>query len=233
MKHHYARLNAEYIPDYINWVEHGAVSSVKHDYSSCSSSWAHAAIDAIEGDVFLKTGNAVELSAQQILDCDHASWGCHGGLFTNAFEYAIDNKIMLEKDYPYVGKPQPCTADAEKGKVTVTNFVNVLPHDADQLKVAVKLGPVAASITTSNKVFQFYKGGVITTPDCSKLESPVDSAVTIVGFGHDTHLKVDYWLIKNSWGKTWGDEGFARLAIDDNGPGICNIQTECSVVFTE
>lgn len=140
---------------------------------------------------------------------------------------------MLEKDYPYVGKPQPCTADAEKGKVTVTNFVNVLPHDADQLKVAVKLGPVAASITTSNKVFQFYKGGVITSPDCSKLESPVDSAVTIVGFGHDTHLKVDYWLIKNSWGKTWGDEGFARLAIDDNGPGICNIQTECSVVFTE
>ena len=96
VQHHYARLNAEYIPDYINWVEHGAVSSVKHDYSSCSSSWAHAAIDAIEGDVFLKTGKAVELSAQQILDCDDASWGCHGGLFTNAFEYGIDNKIMLD-----------------------------------------------------------------------------------------------------------------------------------------
>lgn len=110
-KHHYARLNAEAIPDFINWVEHGAVSKVKHDYASCSSSWAHTAIDTIEGDWFLKTGKVIELSPQQILDCDHASWGCHGGLFTNAFEYAIDNAIMTEKDYPYTGKPQKCSYD--------------------------------------------------------------------------------------------------------------------------
>ena len=130
-KHHYARLNAEAIPDFINWVEHGAVSKVKHDYASCSSSWAHTAIDTIEGDWFLKTGKVIELSPQQILDCDHASWGCHGGLFTNAFEYAIDNAIMTEKDYPYTGKPQKCSYDKTKGKVKVTNFINVLPHDAD------------------------------------------------------------------------------------------------------
>ena len=105
----------------------------------------------------------------------------------------------------------------------VSNFVNVLPHDVDQLKVAIKLGPVAASLTTANKVFQFYKGGVITSPECSTVDTPVDSAVTIVGYGHDAHLNLDYWLIKNSWGKTWGDEGFARIAIDDHGPGICNV----------
>lgn len=92
---------------------------------------------------------------------------------------------------------------------------------------------MAASLTTSAKIFQFYKGGVITTPDCSTVETPVDSAVSIVGYGHDTHLNIDYWLVKNSWGKTWGDEGFSRLAIADEGPGICNIQTEASVVFTE
>lgn len=158
MRHHYARLNTEYIPDYVNWLEHGAVSPVKHDFSSCSSSWAHAAIDAIEGDVYLKTGKMLSLSTQQILDCDHASWGCHGGLYTNAFEYAINNKLMSEKDYPYVGKPQPCkastdgankatgvtmavavakatldkaTGDKKEGVVKVTNFINILPHDAD------------------------------------------------------------------------------------------------------
>lgn len=97
----------------------------------------------------------------------------------------------------------------------------------------MKLGPVAASLSTSAKVFQFYKGGIITTGECSTFETPVDSAVTIVGYGHDHQAKLDYWLIKNSWGKTWGDEGFARLSIVDNGPGICNIQTEASVVFTD
>ena len=233
MRHHYARLNTEYIPDYVNWLEHGAVTPVTHDFSSCSSSWAHAAVDAIAGDVYLKTGKMESLSTQQLLDCDHASWGCHGGLYTNGFEYAINNKMMTEKDYPYVGKPQSCKYDEKKGAVKVTNFINILPHDVNQLKVAVKLGPVAASISTSAKEFQFYKGGIIAGEECSTIETTVDAAVTIVGFGNDNHLNQDYWLIKNSWGKTWGDAGFARLAVSGDGPGVCNIQTEASVVFTD
>lgn len=167
-----------------------------------------------------------------MLDCDHNSWGCHGGLYTNAFEHAIAKPLMTEKDYPYTGKPQACAYDEKKGKVSVTNFINILPHDPDQLKMAVKLGPVAASISTSSKVFQFYKGGIISTADCSTLETPLDSAVTIIGFGHDHHLNLEYWLVKNSWGTTWGDHGYARIAITSEGPGVCNLQTESSVVFT-
>jgi len=116
MQHHYARLNTEHIPHYVNWLEHGAVSKVRHDLSTCSASWAHAAVDAIEGDIFLKTGTMEPLSVQQILDCDHYSWGCHGGLYTNAFEYAIQNPLMTEKDYGYTGKPQACAYDKTKGK---------------------------------------------------------------------------------------------------------------------
>ena len=233
IQHHYARLNTEYIPAQVNWVEHGAVSAVRHDLATCSASWAHAALDAIEGDIYLKTGKMEQLSVQQVLDCDHLSWGCHGGLYTNAFEYALETPLMTEKDYPYTGKPQKCAYDKTKGKARVTNFINVLPHDADQLKVAVKLGPVAASITTSSKLFQFYKGGIISSHECSTETTPVDSAVTIVGYGHDHHLNMEYWLIKNSWGTTWGDHGFARIAITEHGAGVCNIQTEASVVFTD
>ena len=108
MYHHYARLNTENLPDYVNWLEHGAVTPVKHDLATCASSWAHAAIASLEGDNFLKTGKMEGLSVQQVIDCDHASFGCHGGLYTNAFEYAIENPIMSEKDYPYAGKPQKC-----------------------------------------------------------------------------------------------------------------------------
>lgn len=108
MRHHYARLNTEHVPGYVNWLEHGAVTPVKHDLATCASSWAHAAIDSIEGDNFLKTGKMEGLSVQQVIDCDHTSFGCHGGLYTNAFEYAIENPIMSAKDYPYIGKPQAC-----------------------------------------------------------------------------------------------------------------------------
>ena len=66
---------------------------------------------------------------------------------------------MTEANYPYTGKPQACAYDEKKASVKVTNFINILPHCADQLKMAVKLGPVAASISTGSKVFQFYKGG--------------------------------------------------------------------------
>ena len=153
MMHHYARLNTEHIPLHVNWLEHGAVTPVKHDLATCAGSWAHAAIDAISGDHFLKSGKMEQLSVQQILDCDHASWGCHGGLYTNAFEYATNFPIMTEKDYPYTGKPQACAFKADKAKVKVSNFINILPHDAEQLRMAVKLGPVAAGITTTSKEF--------------------------------------------------------------------------------
>ena len=139
---------------------------------------------------------------------------------------------MTETNYPYTGKPQACAYDEKKASVKVTNFINILPHNSDQLKMAVKLGPVAASISTSSKVFQFYKGGIISGVQCSTEETPVDSAVTIIGFGHDSHMNLDYWLIKNSWGTTWGDAGFARIAITEDSAGVCNIQTEASVVFT-
>ena len=153
------------------------------------------------------------LSAQQLIDCDHSSWGCHGGLYTNAYEYAIHNSIMTEEDYPYTGVQQDCAYDEAKGVSQASSFINILPHDVNQLKMAVKLGPVATSISTNNKVFQFYKGGVISTSDCSKVDTTVDSAVTIVGYGHDDTLNQDYWLIKNSWGISWGEKGFARVSI--------------------
>ena len=79
MFEHYARLNTQHIPDYINWLEEGAVTSVKDHHHHCASAWAHTAAAVIEGDFYIRTGIMDALSSQQFIDCDELSLGCHGG----------------------------------------------------------------------------------------------------------------------------------------------------------
>ena len=223
MFEHYARLTTKHLPDYINWLEEGAVTAVKDHHHHCASAWAHTAAATIEGDFYIRTGIMDALSSQQFIDCDELSLGCHGGQYVNAFEHAIDHPVMLAKDYPWVGEKQECNYNHDMGRVLVNNFINIVPEDPVQLKIAVKMGPVAASISSSSKWFQFYKAGVITSEECGGPEQPLDSSVTIVGYGIDHHTGLEYWLIKNSWGSTWGDKGFGRVGITKNGPGVCNI----------
>lgn len=104
----------------------------------------------------------------------------------------------------------------------------MLPNDPEQLKIAVSMRPVSAAVSARHPLFMFYRRGIITSSDCGE---HLDQAVTIVGYGHDEHLEKDYWLIKNSWGSSWGDKGYARIAITQ-GTGICGINQAASIVFT-
>mmetsp|Transcript_47818 Transcript_47818/g.63207 ORF Transcript_47818/g.63207 Transcript_47818/m.63207 type:complete len:96 (+) Transcript_47818:728-1015(+) len=93
------------------------------------------------------------------------------------------------------------------------------------------MAPVAVTVAASHPVFLYYRHGVIASEDCGE---EIDTAVTIVGYGHDLdehkHERRDYWLIKNSWGTSWGDNGYGRIAITE-GTGICGINRQPSIVF--
>ena len=117
MFEHYARLTTQHLPDYVNWLEEGAISPVKEHHHHCASAWAHTAAAVIEGDFYIRTGIMNVLSSQQFIDCDEHSLGCHGGQYVNAFEYAIDNPLMLAKEYPWTGEKQDCQYDSAMGKV--------------------------------------------------------------------------------------------------------------------
>ena len=110
----------------------------------------------------------------------------------------------------------------------------MLPNHPDQLKIAVSMAPVAATVSASHPVFLYYRNGVITSESCG---DTVDTAVTIVGYGHEYVFDEDlgkkrqeYWLIKNSWGKSWGNDGYGRIAISRE-EGICGINKQPSIVF--
>lgn len=223
------------LPDYVNWVELGAVTDIKNQ-GVCGACWAFSTTGALEGAKFIKTGELVPLSEQHLLDCDHADLGCNGGLMDNAFKF--DEKsggLCSEEDYPY---------QARQNKVCMTNctdvpgssvktFIDVPPKKHKALLSAIAMQPISVAIQANQFIFQFYKNGVITDDSCGE-RGDVDHGVLAVGYGTDLDTQEPYFLVKNSWGPTWGDEGYVKLGRSTkNEWGMCSILKMSSFPIVE
>jgi C1A family cysteine protease len=138
----------------------------------------------------------------------------------NAFKYAKANKIETESDYPYKGVGGTCAYSAAKGKVILSGLTDVTANSGSQLQAAVAQQPVSVAIEADKAVFQSYTSGVITSTACG---TTLDHGVLVVGYGSASGQ--DYWILKNSWGTTWGEKGYFRIARSSgSGPGICGLQ---------
>ncbi|PWA36714.1 xylem bark cysteine peptidase 3 [Artemisia annua] len=208
------------VPKALDWREKGAVTNVK-DQGSCGACWAFSATGAMEGINQIVTGDLISLSEQELVDCDKSfNSGCDGGLMDYAYEFVIKNNgIDSEEDYPYTGKQTSCNKNKKKRNVvTIDGYTDIPENNEDQLLQAVAVQPVSVGICGSERAFQLYSKGIFTGP-CS---TALDHAVLIVGY--DSKDGVDYWIIKNSWGTSWGMDGYmymARNTGDSN--GICGI----------
>jgi C1A family cysteine protease len=220
--------SASTAPSSIDWRAKGAVTSVK-DQGQCGSCWTFSSTGSSEGAWAISTGKLVDLSEQQLVDCatgiSYGSHGCNGGQMEGADKYLIQNGQCSLASYPYTATDGTC-----KSCTPVAHFSScsdVKPNDQVSLKGAVAQQPVSVAIEADTRYFQSYKSGILTDSACG---TKLDHGVLTVGYGTEGSQK--YWIVKNSWGATWGENGYVRIARSDstNDAGVCGIAIQPSFI---
>merc|ERR1712127_383325 len=209
-------------PDDIDWTTKGAVTPVKNQ-KQCGSCWAFSTTGSIEGAFQIAGNKLTSLSEEELVECDHVDDGCKGGLMDNGFKYVEEHGLCTESAYPYTsgeGVRGTCKSSKCTTAVKVKGFKDVPSKDEDALKTAVATQPVSIAIEADKSVFQLYKSGVMDSKACGV---KLDHGVLAVGYG--VLDGKNYWKVKNSWGASWGQEGYILLGRGEN---ICGIAQQPS-----
>ncbi len=206
------------VPNSVNWVTGGAVNAIKNQ-GHCGSCWAFSSISSMESAHKISSGKLISMSEQQLVDCNTNVHGCSGGNMSSSFTYFETNHPMTESAYPYTATNGTCKYNASSNTgVKCTGYTKVTGSNVSAMKTALAKTPLSVSIEADKSVFQSYKSGIFNSTACG---TSTDHATNVVGWG--TASGVEYWLMRNSWGTSWGESGYMRIEIV-SGEGICGIQ---------
>jgi len=199
----------------VDWSTEGAVTAVK-DQGQCGSCWAFSTTGGMEGAWQIASGSLTSMSEQQLVDCSKQNAGCNGGSMELAFNYAKTVNVATESSYPYTARDGSCkssyTTAIPQGGVIGYKSVG---QSTDSLKSALNSGPVSVAIEADQLAFQLYSGGILK----SGCGTNLDHGVLAVGY------TADAFKVKNSWGSSWGENGYLQISTSGN---TCGIHSDAS-----
>ncbi|XP_030630666.1 cathepsin O [Chanos chanos] len=213
------------LPTKFDWRDKGAVNPIQNQ-EACGGCWAFSIVGAVES-VHVKNGGALkQLSVQQVIDCSYNNHGCNGGSTVTALDWLnkTKEKLVSQSEYPFKAKNGMCHyfAPSHDG-ISVKNYQahNFSGQEKEMMARLIEWGPLAVIVDAVS--WQDYLGGII-QHHCSS-HNP-NHAVLVIGY--DTTGDVPYWIVRNSWGTSWGDEGYAYIKI---GANMCGIADSVTAVF--
>ncbi|KAL4658732.1 pro-cathepsin H [Arapaima gigas] len=208
-------------PDSVDWRKKGNYVTPVKNQGPCGSCWTFSTTGCLESVTAIATRKLPLLSEQQLVDCAQAfnNHGCSGGLPSQAFEYIKYNKgLMTEDDYPYTGRNGTCKFKAQLAAAFVKEVVNITKYDEMGMVDAVaRLNPVSFAYEVTSD-FMHYKDGVYSSTQCHNTTDMVNHAVLAVGYAEENGIP--YWIVKNSWGPYWGQDGYFFI---ERGKNMCGL----------
>jgi len=214
-------LKGSEVPERVDWQAMGATNTPEQQ-DKCGGCYSFSTTGGLEALNFIKTGELLSFSKQQIIDCSvkYGNNGCHGGNFEPTYRYTAEHGLVPETQYPYMNSDAAsCNKSLEAQGVKYNSaYVNVPYGSNDELMSALSRQPVSVAVDADD--LQFYKGGVFVN-DC---DTGLNHAILAVGYGVDKETGQSFYKIKNSWGANWGEGGFVRVERTNiDGKGKCGV----------
>lgn len=227
------------VPASVDWVTAGKVGAVQ-DQGQCGSCWAFSATGAAAASQSIAYNNAPTYqSQQQLVSCSSSAGnqGCNGGWYFYAWNWMQTNAQVSAATYPYTSGTTKLTGSCDTAKETPGVVLTQSPtayyyagRSNAQMQSALVIKPNSVAIEADQPIFQQYTSGVITAASCG---TTIDHAVLAVGYGTDASAG-PYWLVQNSWGATWGENGYVKIGMSSAGwPGICGINKDVYYPMTK
>jgi cathepsin L len=200
------------LPDSVDWRDKGVVTPVKNQ-GACGSCWAFATVEGVESAVMRDAGKLLTLSAQDVTSCTKnpqhcgGTGGCGGATYELGYEQVAKDGIASEADYPYIAQTGTCKTTIKK-TAKIRNYVKLIENNyTDLMNAIATVGPIAVSVDAGS--WGSYRSGVFTGCPGTGRNVIINHAVQLVGYGVENNNP--YWLVRNSWGASWGDRGYIKI----------------------
>ncbi|XP_060531362.1 cathepsin O-like [Cylas formicarius] len=222
------RRSAFALPEKVDWRQKRAITKIKNQ-NDCGACWAFAVVETVESLNAIRHGELAQLSVQQMIDCSTNNYGCKGGDICSLLSWLKSNNasVVKESEYPLVLRPHKCRWNASLPGVRIDDFVclSLVGNENLLLTLLATEGPVAVAVNA--QTWQNYVGGVIQF-HCDGEAASLNHAVQIVGY--DLSQNVPHYIVRNSWGDEFGDQGYLYIAIGNNLCGIAHEVATLSVM---